>query len=102
MCVEVPVMLFGKQVMAIRDENGAVMFERKSFINALSVPRAKRIFGEMQELLSFLGDDGADEIIAAGKEHILCNLILADKRASEELREYATAWVTAYEMLAAE
>ena len=100
MCVEIPVVLFGKTVMAVKDENGAVMFERKSFINALSVPRAKRIFGEMQELLSFLGEDGADEIIAQGREHILCTLILADKHASEDLREYATAWVTAYEMLA--
>lgn len=93
-------MLFGKAVHAVRDDYGSVMFERKSFISALGKPRAERIFSEMGRVLAFLGDDGAEALIEQGKEYVLCNFILSNKDTSDELREYATAWVTAYELLA--
>ena len=95
------VTLFGKAVIAARDDNGGVMFDRKMFISALSKPRAQRIFHEMDEKLSFLGDDGVDTLIAIGKENVICELLLFDTRTSDELREYAQAWITADQLLKA-
>jgi hypothetical protein len=94
----VDVKLFGRLVKAVCID-GIVMFDRDSFSGAVGVARAKRIYGEMGELFSFLGPDGVDELVASGKEHLLCETILCDKSASGELREYATAWVSAFELL---
>jgi hypothetical protein len=95
------VTLFGKAIIAVRDDNGGVMFDRKMFISALSKPRAQRIFHEMDEKFAFLGDEGVDILIARGKESILCELLLFDTRTSDELREYAQAWITADQLLKA-
>ena len=94
----VDVEMFGKSVKAVCID-GIVMFDRDSFSCAVGVVRAKRIYKEMGDLFSFLGPDGVDELVASGKEHLLCETILCDKNASGELREYATAWVSAFEML---
>jgi hypothetical protein len=75
------------------------MFERESFVNAIGKPRARRIFTYMREAFEFLGDDGVEELVGSGKEHLLCAVVLSDKNAPEELREYATAWVHAYDLL---
>ena len=103
MCVgrEVEVPLFGKKVKAVCVD-GCVMFERKSFVSALGKPRAERIFSELNDITAFLGPDGTEELISSGKEHLLCGLVLADKRASEELVSYANAWISAYELLRGE
>ena len=100
-CVDIPnvdIEMFGKHVKAVCID-GVVMFDRDSFSGAVGVARAKRIYKEMGDLFSFLGPDGVDELVASGKEHLLCQTILCDKDASGELREYATAWVSAFEML---
>ena len=97
--MEVEVKLFGKPVLAVRD-GSQVMFERASFMRAISKPRAQRIFKELEERLAFLGPDGPDALIAEGKEHMICALLLSSSDTSDELREYASAWVTAFEMLA--
>lgn len=94
----IEVELFGKKVKAVCVD-GCVMFERKSFVNALGKPRADRIFGELSEMTAFLGPDGAEELISSGKEHLLCGLVLADKTSSKELVSYANAWISAYERL---
>lgn len=75
------------------------MFERSSFIDAMGKGRAQRMFKELNEMLGFLGDDGAEELINGGKEQLLCGLILSSKGASDDLREYATAWSMAHEVL---
>lgn len=98
---DVSVKLFGKDVKAVCVD-GCVMFERKSFVNALGKQRADRIFNELSDITSFLGKDGTEELIAAGKEHLICGLVLADKNASSEIVEYANAWISAYEMLRGE
>jgi len=97
-CVEVEVDLFGKKVKAI-DQDGCVMFERKSFISAIGKSRAERVFAALDDVTSFLGPDGAKELVESGKEHLLCGLVLADKNSPAELVSYATAWITAYKML---
>lgn len=94
----VEVELFGRRVKAVCHD-GNVMFERESFVKAIGKARASRIFDSMSEALSFLGDDGVEALIADGKEHMLCELLLVDKHTPPELAEYATAWLSAYEIL---
>jgi hypothetical protein len=90
--------MFGKQVKAV-EINGTIMFDRASFVGVVGKPRATRIFEAMDDAFSFLGQDGVDTLVADGKEHLLCQLILADKNSAPELEQYASAWVSAYELL---
>jgi hypothetical protein len=94
----VEIVLFGGKVKAL-SLDGAVAFERESFTNAIGVARAKRINEAMNEAFEFIGQDGVDELRANGKEHLLCELVLADRNANPELTQYAKAWVEAYELL---
>lgn len=94
----VEVALFGGKVRAL-DADGAVAFERDSFVKAIGKARAMRIYSAMNEAFDFIGTDGVDALVASGKEHLLCGLVLADKSADPELLEYARAWVEAYELL---
>lgn len=94
----VTVNLFGAPVKAVI-RSGSVMFERESFVHAIGKSRARRIFSYMRDAFEFLGDDGVEEIVASGKEHLLCQVVLSDKNSPEELVRYATAWVQAYELL---
>ena len=93
------VRLFGREVTALK-ENGVVMFDRKSFISAIGRDRANRIFASMRETFDFMGDEGVEWVVGAGKEHLLCQLVLMDPDATPELKEYAGAWMIAYEKLA--
>jgi hypothetical protein len=98
-CVKiVEVALFGGKVKAL-DTDGAVTFERDSFVKAIGKARAMRIYSAMNEAFDFIGPDGVDTLVTDGKEHLLCGLVLADKNANPELLEYAKAWVEAYELL---
>lgn len=93
--------MFGKKVKAIA-MNDTIMFDRASFVGVVGRPRATRIFEAMDEAFSFLGKEGVDSLVASGKEHMLCQLVLCDKNSPEELVEYASAWVSAYELLRGE
>jgi len=93
------VQLFGKDVKIRTGEGGQVMFDRESFMNAMGKARAQRIFKELREMLEFLGEDGADELINGGKERLLCGLVMSNKGASDDLKAYAMAWSDAHELL---
>lgn len=97
----VKVDLFGKQVTAVLLD-GSVGFERDSFVEALGRPRARRIYEAMGEAFAFMGQEGINALIASGKEHLLCQVVLADKDAPHELRAYAKAWTSAYTLLKGE
>ena len=96
---DVYVNIFGSPVKAIK-EDGSVLFDKASFIRAVGPGRAQRIFTAMDESFTFLGSDGVDWLVQNGKEHMLCQLVLMDSNAPEELVEYARAWVEAYGKLA--
>lgn len=97
----VKVDLFGKQVTAVLLD-GTVYFERASFVETLGRPRARRIYEAMSEAFDFIGQDGIDALIADGKEYLLCQTVLIDSDAPQELQAYAKAWVSAYALLKGE
>lgn len=90
--------MFGQKVKAMVIDD-MVVFDQKSFIRSLGKERAQRIMLSMRESFDFLGQEGVDELVSNGKEHLLCTLVLMDRNTNDELREYASAWVSAYEML---
>jgi hypothetical protein len=91
--------LFGNPVKVI-NEDGAVLFDKASFVRAVGWGRSKRIFQAMDEEFAFLGREGVDQLVAEGKDYILNQLVLANKDAPQELRDYAMAWSEAYELMA--
>lgn len=95
---EFTVKLFGKDV-GVSEENGSVMFEQKSFMRAVGPKRAKALFDDMEQTFGFLGPGGMDQMVADGKEGVLCAHILAVSETSADLRQYAMAWIEAYELM---
>lgn len=95
---EFTVKLFGKDV-GVDEQNGSVMFEQKSFMRAVGQKRAKELFDDMEQTFGFLGPGGMDQMVSDGKEGVLCAHILAVSSTSADLRQYAMAWIEAYELM---
>lgn len=97
-CVGVTVKMFDKDVQASCID-GCVVFEKSSFVRAVGEKRAKHIFDGIMDVFDFMGQEGVVSMLQDGKEYLLCSVIIMDPDASLEAKEYANAWVHAYELL---
>lgn len=95
---ETTVKLFGKDI-EVAGENGEVLFDRESFMRACGKERAVKLFDDLNDMFAFLGEDGLQELIDAGKSHLVCKHILDYAKVGTDLRAYAEAWVEASEKL---